>query len=26
VVQVANLLKAKVTGQRYDGDNEEVQP
>jgi len=25
VVQVANLLKAKVTGQRYDGDNEEVQ-
>lgn len=24
VVQVLNLLKAKVTGQRYDGDNEEV--
>ncbi|SDP44249.1 General stress protein 26 [Pedococcus dokdonensis] len=24
VVQVANLLKAKVTGQRYEGDNEQV--
>jgi general stress protein 26 len=24
VIQVMNLVKAKVTGQRYDGDNEEV--
>lgn len=25
VVQVLNLVKAKVTGRRYDGDNEEVE-
>lgn len=24
VVQVANLVKAKVTGQRYEGENEQV--